>query len=254
MAFTVTATSSGSSVNRGVYLLVRVLTNAAEAGGATSGSTSGSGATASGSLTPNFSSSWVVFSISADGSGSVMPTAAANNTYDYNNNDAPDVWSTAQGHYTGTVTASTPLTYGAGSALGDHSNWCAYEVPASGGSITVDGSSPAGVNTATLLTIATASFTPPAGAVLAAQVCAGGTGSGSGITVTMTDTSGLGLVWTQRAISSASDNFQPTYIFTATVPGGGGNPGPPLTDAPVPVNRPVIVTGRAGWRNAGHSR
>jgi hypothetical protein len=35
---------------------------------------------------------------------------------------------------------------------------------------------------------------------------------------------------------------------------GGNIPGPPLTDAPVPVNRPVIVTGRAGWRNAGHSR
>ena len=31
-------------------------------------------------------------------------------------------------------------------------------------------------------------------------------------------------------------------------------PGPPLDDAPVPVNIPVIVTGRAGWRNAGHSR
>ena len=27
-----------------------------------------------------------------------------------------------------------------------------------------------------------------------------------------------------------------------------------LVDAPVPVNMPVIVTGRAGWRNAGHSR
>lgn len=35
---------------------------------------------------------------------------------------------------------------------------------------------------------------------------------------------------------------------------GGNIPGPPLTDAPVPVNMPVIVTGRAGWRNAGHSR
>ena len=27
-----------------------------------------------------------------------------------------------------------------------------------------------------------------------------------------------------------------------------------LVDAPVPVNMPVIATGRAGWRNAGHSR
>jgi len=28
----------------------------------------------------------------------------------------------------------------------------------------------------------------------------------------------------------------------------------PLVDSPVPVNIPVILAGRAGWRNAGHSR
>lgn len=218
MAFTVTATQSGSSANRGVYLLVRVLTGATEAGGASGGSNSLSGATAQGSLTPNFSSSWVAFSITADGIFSgAMPAAAAGNTYDANTLDNTDTWAAAQGHYSGTVTGGTPLTYGAGSAAGDHSNWCAYEIPASG-SVTVDGSSPALASTESAAAVTTASFTPPAGSVLAAMVAAGGTGTGTGITVTMTDTSGLGLTWTRRAISSTSDNFQPAYIFTATVP------------------------------------
>jgi len=219
MAFTVTATQSGSSSNRGVYLKVLVLTNAVEAGGATSGGTNAVGVAASGSLTPNFSGSFVAFSVAEDGVPGGLSAAAANNTYDYSNADATDSWSSAQGHYTGTVTASSALTYGEGTfSSGDHSNWCAYEVPASGGTWAIDGSSPAGVNTTSGTAIATASFTPPAGSVLVAMVTAGGSGSGTGITVTMTDTSGLGMAWTRRAISGTADSFQPCYVFTATVP------------------------------------
>src|SRR6185437_6467195 len=109
MAFTVTATESGASASHGVALLVRVLTNATEAGGATSGSTGG-GVTSQGSLTPNFSSSYVAFSVSGD-NVTAMPAAAASNTYDFTNGNPSSVWATAQGHYTGTVTAATPLTY-----------------------------------------------------------------------------------------------------------------------------------------------
>src|SRR6185312_6105936 len=146
MAMTVTATQSGSSSQVGVILTVRVLTNATEGGGATSGSHSLTGATAQGSLTPNFSGSYVAFAISTDNIGTGCPAAATNNTYDQNIGLSGALWSGANGHYTGTVTASTPLTYGAGSAgAADHANWCAYEIPASGGTITLDGSSPAGV-------------------------------------------------------------------------------------------------------------
>ena len=221
MAFTVTATESGASASHGVALLVRVLTNATEAGGATSGSTGG-GVTSQGSLTPNFSSSYVAFSVSGD-NVTAMPAAATSNTYDFTNGNPSSVWATAQGHYTGTVTAATPLTYGAGSAgAQDHANWCAYEIPASGGTITLDGSSPAGVLSAAGLAsgtaATTASFTPPVGAVLVAEVCAGGTGTGAGITMSITDTAGLGMVWTRRAVSSTTDNFQPTWVYTTTVP------------------------------------
>lgn len=72
----------------------------------------------------------------------------------------------------------------------------------------------------------------------ACSYSAGATIAGTGSNVTVS--------WTQ-----ASDFYAAIGV---EVQAGGNNPGPPLTDAPVPVNRPVIVTGRAGWRNAGHSR
>ena len=65
---------------------------------------------------------------------------------------------------------------------------------------------------------------------------------------------------TTDTVTAISCTFTYTSTGTAGATGtvliapGGNIPGPPLDDAPVPVNRPVIVTGRAGWRNAGHSR
>jgi len=250
MAFTVTATQSGSSAGTGITLLVRVLTNAIETGGTSHGANTVSGSPApSGSLTPAFSGSWVGFAISADNL-TTMSAAAANNVYDYNANNPGQLWAASHGHYTGTVTAATPLTYGAGSIPSgqDHANWCAYEVPASGGSIAIDGSSPVGANNTGAAAVTSASFTPPGSCVLVAMVCAGGTGTGTGITVTITDTSGLGLVWTRRSISSTSDNFQPTFIFTATV--GGAAPAAVQT----PVSRLLVPPGRRSpmaWRRFG---
>ena len=185
MAFTVTATPAGASFSRGVDLEVRVYTNATETGGASNGGRNTAAAAAQGTLTPNFSSSAVVWSITSDTS-STWPSAATSNAYDSGaSHNHTDGWESNAGHYTGTVTASTPLTYGAGStaASADHENWCAYEVPASGGTITLDGSSPASVTNDTGATAATASFTPPAGSVLVALVAAGGSGSGAGVTV-----------------------------------------------------------------------
>ena len=219
MAFTVTATPGGAQFSRGVDLLVRVLTNATETGGASTGGRNTAAGTPGGSLTPNFSSSFVAFAIAADGA-STMSAAAASNTYDFTPGTHTDTWVSAHGHYTGTVTSGTPLTFGAGStpASADHENWAAYEIPASGGTITVDGSSPAGVFGDILTSATTASFSPPAGAVLVAMAAAGGTGVAGALTCTITDTSGLGMTWTQRVVSSTNDGFQPCFVFTATVP------------------------------------
>lgn len=70
----------------------------------------------------------------------------------------------------------------------------------------------------------------------AAQGCAGATIAGTGGNVVVT--------WTQ-----ASDYFA-TIAIEVQAPSSIAL----LVDSPVPVNMPVIVTGRAGWRNAGHSR
>ena len=254
MSFTVTATESGASANQGVYLQVQVLTGAIETGGATSGGTATTNVASQGSLTPNFSHSLPLFSISADALTGALPAAASNNTYYTNAVDSTDNWAYAFGYYSGTVTAATPLTYGCGSAAGsDHGNWCAYEIQPSGGSTpAVDGSSPAAVGSPTVQAISTAAFTPPAGSVLVAMVVAGGTGSGAGITMTITDTSGLGLVWTQRAVSSASDNFQPTWVFTA--PTSAAATSGPLLGLQALVQAPVTAVSVSGWRNAAHSR
>ena len=258
MAFTVTATQSGASSQGGNYLAVKVLTGATEAGGASNGGNSLVQATAGGTLTPNFSSSLVVFSISADLQSGVMPAAATNNTYYDNVNDSLDNWSFADGHYSGTVTSGVALTYGASVNGGnDHANWCAYEIKPSVGGVTpaLDASTPAlAADTTHTLSITTASFTPPAGSVLAALIATGGTGAGAGISVAMSDTSGLSLVWTRRAVSSLSDNFQPTWIFTTTIPSGPASVTPaPLPQGPLP-NVPVIIPANSGWRNSGHSR
>jgi len=68
-------------------------------------------------------------------------------------------------------------------------------------------------------------------------------GNTSGQTLTSTGSS-MAVGWT------TSDWFAIAALEVLS----GATPGPPLTDAPVPVNMPFVVTGRAGRRNAGHSR
>jgi hypothetical protein len=237
----ITATQSGSSSNRGMALIVKVLTGAIEGGGVTGAGSSGTGAVAQASINPSSTNSLPVFAISYDDAATGFGAAATNNAYFDNGGDATDLWSYAHGSYTGAVTSGTPVTVGAGAAIGDHSNWAALEVKPSGGSTpAIDASSPPLVESDTLLTVSTTNFTPPVGSVLVALVVAGGTGSGTGITMTV---SGGGLAWTQRVVSSASDGFQPCFIWTATVTAlGGAAPGlqPPEPPRYLPGKRPGL--------------
>ena len=77
-------------------LLVRVLTNATEAGGASNGGANTSAGTAGGSLTPNFSGSFVAFSTTSDGT-TTAAAAAANNTYDSGAGGHTDTWVSGAG-------------------------------------------------------------------------------------------------------------------------------------------------------------
>lgn len=237
MAMTVTATMSGTAANEHIYLWIRVLTGATEAGGASAaGIAASGGAGVTATLTPNFSSSLPCYALSGDNSAGPL-TAAGSNTIDSSSAD-PDTWEAGFGRYTGTVTAATPLTFGASSfGVGgcDYGTWACYEVPSSGGGTpAVDASSPAlaSATGAGIKTVTSASFTPPAGAVVVAMVVGGGTGSSGSFAMAV---SGGGLTWTQRA-GTATVTDQDTFVFTATVPGAG------------PVQPPQPQPGSRNWR------
>lgn len=224
MAFTVTATETGATFN-GMSLAVKVLTGAVEAGGASSAGclnasvAAGGGASA---FTPNTTNSLPLWVLSYDGSTAF--TIAANNTA-FDSLTSPN--SIAHGYYSGAVTASTAITVGStapvGAGSGGGTGWGTYEIKPSGGSAPVlDGSSPIIVTTSSAITATTASFNPPAGSVLAALVWCFASGSGI-VGMTITDTSGLGLVWTGRALgNTVSGMSEACFIYTATVPGGVG--------------------------------
>lgn len=208
---TVTATQGGTGASNGTTLLVRVLTGAVEAGGATAANF-GTSVTASASITPVSTNSLPVYSLTNEGPSNTL-TAATNNTNDAGAGVAGDFYS-AMGRYTGTVTSGTPITVG--SSTSGTVTWSIYEILPSGGTTpVVDASSPVFVNV-TALVATTASFTPPAGSVVVAMVGAGG-GNFYGTTMTVTDTGG-GLVWTQRAFTDGSSHS--SDVWTATVSSG----------------------------------
>jgi hypothetical protein len=207
MSITVTATPTGAG---GALLRVLVLTGATASGGKTAIVAPGPGAQ---SITPNFSSSLIVWSVNDRFSSSSM-SAATNNTL-LDNLAITGGQRQGSGYYSGTVTSGSAVT--AGATTPDGSTACTqsvYEVPASGGSTpAIDGSSPAAVSTLTgSAALTTASFTPPGGAVVVAIV----TGAGFPSAWTVTDSSSM--TWTKRV-----DNTDGQQVWTATT--SGSTPG-----------------------------
>lgn len=221
MAITVTATNSDGSA--GIYLQVEVITGVKETGGASASATGSSSGSAS--LTPAGSGSFIAWSFEGANSGDSAPAAAANNsllTVASHGDSATDTngFALAHGYYSGTVTSGTPVTAGAANpAVAGSGELAAYELPLAGPLTWVeDTSTPAWVHSSAAATITTASFTPPAGAVLVAVVQWNFAGSGNPST-TMT-VSGGGLTWTARKYNSTSAGANGGVgIFTATVPG-----------------------------------
>ena len=240
MSFTVTATASGTGSTNGATMQVLVLTNAVEAGGGSGVfSNQGTAATVDASVTPAASSSLVVFGLQAY---PTTPAVATNNAYYPGGvyDDTGDGSFYVAGHYSGTVTAGTPVTVGS-STSGQYSSVAAYEIKGVSGAPVLDGSTPAWVTAQSSQAATSAAFTPPAGAVLAAVVIMDGDDSGS-IAVAMSDTSGLGLTWTQRAIATTGTAGSQAVVYTATVPSGNHlSGGPSMASAQLSgtVNNPV---------------
>jgi hypothetical protein len=205
---TVTFTGPAGSPN-GTSLKVFVLTGATEAGGASSANEVTSGSAATWSLTPNFSNSLLLFGIYDETGGSSGECTAASSNTLVDNTQQHDAF--CDGYYSGTVTASTPVTLGASAPTADRKDWASYEVRPSGGSTpSRDASAPAVVTSASNA-VTTATFTPPSGAVL---VALGTTNLWSSSAPTISDSSGL--TWTRRAWFAGGGGM--SALFTATVP------------------------------------
>jgi hypothetical protein len=234
-AYTVTAAFGGTiagGLNAGL-LGVTVLDNAKETGGASSGIYLDPSSTTENVeiVIPNYANSYVFWSY-VGGIGSTL-TAATNNTI-YNQSGTATTPETAYayGFYSGTVTAGSGVSVGVTfSTANDEYALSAYEIPASGGSWSVDASSPAMVDGGSDASLTTASFTPPPGAVLVAAVSNAGDSEG---TLTFTVSSTPALTWTQRNIASTSSSiYADAAIWTATVPGGTVPGGTTMTNTPV---------------------
>lgn len=239
-SITVTGTNSGTGTANGITLALRVLTGAVEWGGASWGNMAVQ--TGQASVTPAFSTSLVLFALQNATNTSTF-TAATNNSFIDNAALGAD-YAYADGTYTGTVTAGSAITVGSSAPTGDTIGvaiWEAHPLVA-GSAPATDASTPATATASGALTVTTASFSPPAGAVLVALITANGTGTGGTISMAVTSTGGL--TWTQRALGTTNGDGMAT-IFTATMPtlvAGDGIPSPS-----------VIVPFAAGRQGAGHA-
>jgi hypothetical protein len=196
-----------------IILKTWVITGGIESGG--SYVVSGPYGTPEFSLTPAGSGSVIVEGIYSS-QDTVTPAMAGSNAAD----DSGVPWMV--GHYTGTVTAGSPVTLG-GTDSDGWNDYAAYEVIPSG-TAAIDASTPAAA-VGTSSAAATATFTPPSGAVLVAIVLANGTAAQ---TFSVSDT--LGLTWTGHGTHSGGYTGS-SAVFTATVTGGGGGGTPPAVTA-----------------------
>jgi hypothetical protein len=225
LGLTVTASGGGAAVP-GIQLKVRVLTNAAIPASANIGTQSGAAAHTV-SITPAATGS-VIHAATVNGAAVVTPAsgmvtsakfADALNTFGYG------------AFLSGSTTAGTPVTMGATDTA--NGAVAAVEVQASGGTLTVDGSSPA---TAAVsqdsTTVTTFPFTPPLGSVLIAMVSCGGTGTTQPVTVNVWDS--YGLTWIPVA-ESATEGNDYAGVWYAVAP------------APVAVSTAALQPGTVGY-------
>ena len=213
-SLTVTAAQSGANAANGIALTVKVVTGQAASPVGATGANDSTITTPQLAITPAATGSWVYGSL-FNGAADTAYTANAGTTLSANIPDTTNFIAYGTCRSTSGTTASAPVTIGA-SAPTEGAAFLAValvEIKA-GTTLAEDASSPAGVHTFTAETVATASFTPPAGSLLVAMVSSFGTGGGV-VALAVSDSSGL--TWTRQA---QSPTFGDAAVFTAPVPGG----------------------------------
>jgi hypothetical protein len=216
-AYTVTATATNNTFGGGL-LQVDVLDNAAVAG---SPAVASSSTAFNASITTSTAGSFV-FGALANETASTTFVASASSTII---SQASINSGGAQGGSFQTTSATGtpgPTTVGSSTAFPGTYGVAAVEILASGGTLSVDASSPAVVDSATASSFTTASFSPPAGTVLVAMLAI--TGNFTPATCVATVSSSPALTWTEQVKVIVSESGTASYVgvWTASVPGGAG--------------------------------
>ena len=247
-SYTVTGTTTNNVYTGGLFQ-VMVLDNAAVAGSPATGSST----TAYNCSVSTTADGSYVFGIACNLNAETAFTPEGNCTTltDYANGSVETETATFR---TTSTTSGTPgpTTVGFSTAYSGQYGAVAMEILASGGTLTIDGSSPAAVESATGTSYQTASFSPPGSAILVAMLSV--TGNELVETCVATVSSSPGLTWTEqvKVNSEVSPNNAYIGVWTAVVPASIAA-GPPLGLQAL-VQPPVIVPSVSGWRNAAHSR
>ena len=237
-SYTVTATNGTGS--DGTAVQVEVITGAVETGGASANIGNNGVSPGYAAITPNYSSSFIAWAynhaagstptLTAETGNSFLTAAAHASQFE----DTADGCTYAAGYYSGAITAATPVNAGCADNTGTTVCLAAYEIQPSG-SWAEDASTPAYAHSTTT-SITTASFTPPAAAVLVACVSGNVASSGAGSSLTVASTPSL--TWTLRSYNTDTGSNGLTAVYTATVPGTAAGPVLPL-----PLQLPQLPPG-----------
>ena len=233
MAYTVTATQSGSNEYKGGGLSVAVVTGWTGIGATASSIAATLPELASGTVSTGsyiYGAVWnFVTNVAFSSLSNAIFTAGSGASAGFlNYADATNGVTYGTFRSASATSVTTSVTYGAGAPSEATGNItiCLCEIRGSG--IAQDASTPAGVTWTSGYTATTASFTPPAGSLLVAMVVADPS-TFAATTVAVTNTGGT-LTWTK----SAYDAYSITSVWTAVVPGAG----PSITTTSLPARRP----------------
>lgn len=240
-SYTVTGTATNNTFTGGM-LKVYVLDNASIAGTPAVGSST---TAYNCSVTPSQNNSFF-YGIAANEIASTAFTAEANTTISDQGSVSGGGAQAAAYHTTaGSSSPGTPITIGSTTTFAGDYGTVAMEILASGGTQSIDGSSPAAIISTTLTSFTTASFAPPGGNILVAVLCANGNGSANVCVGTVSSTPSL--TWTEQIKVNSTVDATNSYIgvWTATAPANSAVPVLPprwmQRVAVVPFNVDVIM-------------
>ncbi len=209
-AYTVTATQSVNP-SGGMLLLCQVVNNGTMAGTPATGTST----TAYNCSVTTTQAGSYVFGAIANLNNDGAFTAEGNTTITQFADNVDQASYAAFRSTSGTVTPGATV-FGSTTTFATYYGACGVEVLPNG-TISIDASSPAVVDSTSLTALTTASFTPPGGTLLVAQVAT----DGSGGAITMAVTSSPSLTWTERVSvsSSVGGAFGSISVWTAAIPG-----------------------------------